>query len=160
MSYQTFVLFIALPPFTQAIPTHSHSSVLWRHTNRDSKIGNNGLSTEAIIGVIGVVVAILGIAFSLAWSKRTKSPGRLGRALCLPTADGMHSCYRLHKLIKLTTQLRAVYPLSNRPTQAPPFITSQAAQPWHLAVGGDERMPQQQQCYYIQYERMIVHRLA
>ncbi|KAH6870795.1 hypothetical protein BKA58DRAFT_184302 [Alternaria rosae] len=141
MSYQYFVLLMAFTPSIQVIPAHSHSNVLRRHTNRDSKIGNDSLSTEAIIGVIGVVVAVLGITSSLAWTKRTESRGRSCRALSLSTAD--------------------VYSLSNRPTHTYPFITSQATPPWHLALGGDERIPQQQrQRYYIQYERMVVHRLA
>jgi glucose uptake protein GlcU len=51
----------------------------------DTQTGDHQLSTEAIIGVIGVVVAVLGIASSLAWSKRRKSRSRSRH-----TSQGMH----------------------------------------------------------------------
>jgi hypothetical protein len=49
------------------------------------------LSTEGIIGIVGVVVALLGIASSLAWSKRRKSRSRSRR-----TSEGIHMSRFLH----------------------------------------------------------------
>ena len=57
----------------------------------DTQTGDHQLSTEAIIGVIGVVVAVLGIASSLAWSKRRKSRSRSRR-----TSEGIHMSRVVH----------------------------------------------------------------
>ena len=77
----------------QAAPNQSHTSLYQEDTATiDSKRQDKQLSTEAIIGVIGVVVALLGIASSLAWSKRRKSRSGSRRS---PTPDGAFSCYTL-----------------------------------------------------------------
>jgi hypothetical protein len=76
-----FALIIAIQ--ATAIPS-SHTNVYQRDATIDDKTTTHQLSTEAIISIIGVVVAILGIASSLAWSKRRKSRGRPRQALSTP----------------------------------------------------------------------------
>ena len=52
------------------------------------------ISTEAVIGIVGVVVAIMGIVASLAWSRvRRRSRGRSRPSLSLSTTEGILSCY-------------------------------------------------------------------
>jgi hypothetical protein len=65
----------------QATPIQLCKNLQHRDGTIDTKTGAHQLSTEAIIGVIGVVVALLGIASSLAWSKRRKSRSRFHRTL-------------------------------------------------------------------------------
>jgi len=85
----------ALVATVQAAPSQSHTSLYQEDAaSMDSKPGDKQLSTEAIIGVIGVVVAVLGIASTLAWSKRRKSRSGPRRS---PTSDGAHSCRNVTK---------------------------------------------------------------
>ena len=76
-----------------AVPTSSSQDTMHQKSAIGTETRNDRMSTEAIIGTIGVVVAVLGIASSLAWSKRRKSRGRCRCALSTP--GGMHQ-YRDH----------------------------------------------------------------
>ena len=63
------------------------------------------MSTEAVIGIIGVVVAIIGIASSLARSKaRGRSRGRLSPSLSLSTTEGMLPYYHALDTSRKLTQ--------------------------------------------------------
>jgi len=81
----TFVTVHAVPTSSSQDTTHQKSAI-----GTDTR--NDRMSTEAIIGIIGVVVAVLGIASSLAWSKRRKSRSGSRRS---PTPDGAFSCCTL-----------------------------------------------------------------
>ena len=71
----TFVAVMAI----RAAPTLSYKKLDQQDVTTDTHTGDHQLSTEAIIGVVGVVVAVLGIACSLVWSKRRKSRSRSRR---------------------------------------------------------------------------------
>lgn len=61
--------------YAHAVPTTTTRRELTGGTEPETQT----MSTEAIIGVISVVVAIIGIALTLAWSKRRRS-GRRSRS--------------------------------------------------------------------------------
>ena len=81
------------------------------------------MSPEAIISLIGVVVAIIGIALSLAWSRaRGRSRCRSSRALSLSTTEGMHLCYHaLDTFRKLTRNLTRRSTIVEPPFACLPF---------------------------------------
>lgn len=82
-----FVLIVT----TQATPIQLCKNLQQRDITTNNKTEAPQLSTEAIIGVVGVVVAVLDIASSLVWSKRRKSRSRSRR-----TSEGMHMSKSLH----------------------------------------------------------------
>lgn len=90
MCLQFPVITFALVVAVQAIPTRSRTNMDQRNTI-DTKSEAGQLSTEAIIGIVGVVVALLGIASSLAWSKRRKSRSKSRR-----TSEGIHMSRVVH----------------------------------------------------------------
>jgi hypothetical protein len=93
MLFYLLVLLIAFVNTLHALPIYLRPSIWRRNTNSDIKTVKDYMSTEAVIGIIGVVVAIIGIASSLAWSRaRGGSRGRSSRALSLSTTEGMLSC--------------------------------------------------------------------
>ena len=89
----------ALAMAVRATPTCPYTNPYRRDVTMDTQNGDRQLSTEAIIGVIGVVVALLGIASSLAWSKRGKSRSGSRRTL-----EGIHMSrfhhFEIAKLIR------------------------------------------------------------
>ena len=88
----------ALAMASRATPILPYTNLYQRDVTMDTQTGDHQLSTEAIIGVIGVVVAVLGIASSLAWSKRRKSRSRSRR-----TSEGTHMSRVVHfKVAELT----------------------------------------------------------
>jgi hypothetical protein len=90
MFLQSTVITFALVFAVQATPTPSRTNMDQRDTI-DTKSETGQLSTEAIIGIVGVVIALLGIASSLAWSKRRKSRGRSRR-----NSEGIHMSRVVH----------------------------------------------------------------
>jgi hypothetical protein len=66
------------------MPTCPEQDMVRRNTLAIPQAGDDGMSPEAIIGIIGVVVAMLGIAVSVAWLKRGTLHGRSLRALSAP----------------------------------------------------------------------------
>jgi hypothetical protein len=56
----------------EATPRPTCTALHQRDATLDTKPEDHQLSTEAIIGVVGVVVAIIGIASTLAWTKRRR----------------------------------------------------------------------------------------
>ena len=159
MLFYLLVSSIASVNTVHALPSDLRSSMRRRSANSDIETVKDHMSKEAVIGIIGVVVAIIGIALSLAWLRaRGRSRGRSSRAPCLSNTEGMLSCYHaLDTSRKLTRNPRADLPLSNRPSHAYPFASSQPIQAWPRPAGGDDRSPQHQQYYYVQYERIMVH---
>ena len=159
MSSYLLVLSVSLVNTAHASPTNLYLAISRRNSSSDKESVKGHMSVEAVIGIIGVVVAIIGIASSLAWSKQRRwARGRSHRALSLSTTEGMLSCYHaLDTSRKLTRNPRADLPLSNRPSHAYPFASSQPIQAWPRPAGGDDRSPQHQQYYYVQYERIMVH---
>jgi hypothetical protein len=94
MPFYLLVSLIAFVNTVHAIPIYLRPNLWQRNADSYIKTVNEHMSTEAIIGIIGVVVAIIGIASSLAWSKaRGRSRGRSSRALSLSTTEGMLSYY-------------------------------------------------------------------
>jgi hypothetical protein len=94
MLFWLLVLSIASVNTVHALPVYLRPSMRRRSANSDIKSVKDHMSTEAVIGIIGVVVAIIGIASSLAWSRaRGRSRGRSSRAPCLSNTEGMLSCY-------------------------------------------------------------------
>jgi hypothetical protein len=94
MLFWLLVLSIASVNTVHALPIYLRPSMRRRSANSDIKSVKDHMSTEAVIGIIGVVVAIIGIASSLAWSRaRGRSRGRSSRAPCLSNTEGMLSCY-------------------------------------------------------------------
>jgi hypothetical protein len=88
----------ALAMASRATPILPYTNLYQRNVNMDTQTEDHQLSTEAIIGVVGVVVAVLGIASSLAWSKRRKSRSRSRR-----TSEGTHMSKVVHfKVAELT----------------------------------------------------------
>lgn len=89
----------ALAMTVRATPTCPYTNPYRRDVTMDTETGDHQLSTEAIIGVIGVAVALLGIASSLAWSKRGKS-----RSGPRHTSEGIHMSrfhhFEMAKLIR------------------------------------------------------------
>lgn len=79
----TFMFALAMP--VQATPILLGKKLHQRDVTTDTHTGDHQLSTEAIISVVGVVVAVLGIASTLVWSKRRKSCSRSRR-----TSEGIH----------------------------------------------------------------------
>ena len=159
MLFYLLVLSIAFVNTVHALPVYLRPSIWRRSSNSDMKTVKDHMSTEAVIGIIGLVVAIMGIVSSLAWSRvRRRSRGRSRPSLSLSTAEGMLSCYHaLDTSRKLTRNPRADLPLSNRPSHAYPFASSQPILAWPRPASGDDRSPQHQQYYYVQYERIMVH---
>jgi hypothetical protein len=93
MLFYLLVLSIAFVNTVYALPIYLRPKIWRRNANSDIKTVRDHMSTEAVIGIIGVVVAIIGIASSLAWSRaRGRSRGRSSPSLSLSTAEGMHSC--------------------------------------------------------------------
>jgi hypothetical protein len=94
MLFYLLVLSIAFVNTVHAIPIYLGPSIWRRNANSDIKTVNDHMSMEAIIGIIGVVVAVIGIASSLAWQRaRGRSRGRSSRAPSLSNTEGMLSCY-------------------------------------------------------------------
>jgi glucose uptake protein GlcU len=81
----------ALAMAVRATPIRLEKKLHQRDVTTDTHTGDHQLSTEAIIGVVGVVVAVLGIAFTLVWSKRGKSRSKSRR-----TSEGIHMSKFLH----------------------------------------------------------------
>jgi hypothetical protein len=105
MLYYLLVLSIAFVNTVHALPIYLRPTIWWRNVNSDIKTVKDHMSTEAVIGIIGVVVAIIGIASSLAWSRaRGRSRGRSSRALSLHTAEGMLSYYHALDTSRKLTQ--------------------------------------------------------
>jgi hypothetical protein len=106
------VLSIAFVNTVHALPIFLRPSIWRRNTDSDIKTVKDHMSTEAVIGIIGVVVAIIGIASSLAWSRaRRRSRRRSSRALSLSTTAGMLSCYHA-----LDTSRKLTRNFTRRPT--------------------------------------------
>jgi hypothetical protein len=94
MLFYLLVLSIVFVNIVHALPVHLRPSIWQRSSNSDMKTVKDNMSTEAVIGIIGVVVAIMGIVASLAWSRvRRRSRGRSRPSLSLSTTEGMLSCY-------------------------------------------------------------------
>jgi hypothetical protein len=96
MLFYLLVLSIAFVNTVHALPIYLRLSIWRRNANSDTKTVKDHMSREAVIGIIGVVVAIIGIASSLVWSRaRGRSHGRPSRALSLSTTEGMLSYYHV-----------------------------------------------------------------
>jgi hypothetical protein len=114
MSSYVVVLSSILVITSYATPTCSDSKLCQRDAN-NNKTRNNGMSTEAVISLIGVVVAMLGIASSLAWSKRRSKSSRQPRGPS-STPDGAHPCCDSIPSTMLTRRVvfrTNTFPLSN-----------------------------------------------
>ena len=107
MSSYLLVLSVSLVNTAHASPTNLYLAISRRNSSSDKESVKGHMSVEAVIGIIGVVVAIIGIASSLAWSKQRRwARGRSHRALSLSTTEGMLSCYHaLDTSRKLTRNL-------------------------------------------------------
>jgi hypothetical protein len=94
MLFYLLVSSIASVNTVHALPSDLRSSMRRRSANSDIETVKDHMSKEAVIGIIGVVVAIIGIALSLAWLRaRGRSRGRSSRAPSLSTTEGMLSSY-------------------------------------------------------------------
>ena len=63
---------IALVAPTQAAPTYPGPNITQRDASTATQLKNHQMSSEAIIGIAGVIVSLLGIAASLVWARRRK----------------------------------------------------------------------------------------
>ncbi|RII09104.1 hypothetical protein CUC08_Gglean007505 [Alternaria sp. MG1] len=132
MCLQFPVITFALVVAVQAIPTRSRTNMDQRSTI-DTRSEAGHLSTEAIIGIVGVVVALFGIASSLAWSKRRKSRSRSRR-----TSE---------ELVP-----------SNYPTHGGTFTPLYPIDTWTRTAGNSGQDLSHEYNYHVHYERLTVQR--